>query len=116
MGDDSIVGVLDCSGFEITSPPPPRVRPGQRFTIAGRATTRDRTDYELVGVRLWPASGNTTHSDFQTVEMAGSGDFRVDFEVRSGREGQYSVDVFLFQCGAPPQYPRCSLSVLTVAN
>ena len=107
-------GATDCRGFEFTSAPPMRVRSGQRFTIAGRVTARDRADYEQALFRLLSSDADAQKTELAYTAVSHSGSFSVDVEVRAGREGQYSVEGFLFWQGAPPQSSRCRLSVLTV--
>lgn len=107
-------GARDCGGVTFTTAPPTRVRAGQRFTIAGRITATDRRDFTQVLFRFWPSDGDDAKVERATAEASRSGEFRVDVEIRSGREGQYALDGFLFWEGAPAQWPRCSLSVVNV--
>lgn len=107
-------GARDCGGVTFTTAPPTRVRAGQRFTIAGRITATDRSDFTRVLFRFWPSDGAAEKVERAFADASRSGDFRVDVEIRSGREGQYSLDGFLFWEGAPSQWPRCSLSVVNV--
>ncbi|MFN7976800.1 MAG: hypothetical protein U0P30_01605 [Vicinamibacterales bacterium] len=107
-------GALDCGGFEFTTAPPTRVKAGQRFTVAGRITATDRTDFSQVMFRFWPSDGDQTKVERSSASAARSGDFRVDVEIRAGREGQYTVEGFLFWPDAPSQWSRCRLSVMSV--
>lgn len=108
-------GARDCGGITFTTAPPTRVRTGQRFTIAGRITATDRSDFTQVMFRFWPSDGDASRVERASAEASRSGEFRVDVELRSGREGQYALDGFLFWQDAPAQWPRCSLSVVNVA-
>ncbi|MBP7775598.1 MAG: hypothetical protein KA371_00540 [Acidobacteria bacterium] len=108
------LGARDCRGFEFATPPPTRVRAGERFTIAGRVTARDRTDFSRVMFRFWPSDDVSERAERAYADASRSGEFRVDVEIRPGREGQYSVEGFLFWPDASPQYSRCRLSVVTV--
>lgn len=107
-------GPLDCGGFEFTTAPPTRVKAGQRFTVAGRITATDRTDFSQVMFRFWPSDGDQNKVERASTSAARSGDFRVDVEIRAGREGQYTVEGFLFWPEAPSQWSRCRLSVMSV--
>lgn len=109
-------GAVDCRGFEFTTPPPTRVRAGQRFTVAGRVTARDRSDFYQALFRFWPADDDRAKEELAYAAVSRSGQFSVDVEIRPGREGQYAFDGFLFWEGAAPQAPRCQLSVLTVTR
>ena len=112
--EPSRLGPLDCRGFEFTTPPPTRVRAGQRFTVAGRVTARDRSDFVQALFRFWPSDDASEKVERAYTDVSRSGEFRVDVEVRPGREGQYSVEGFLFWPDAPSQSSRCRLSVLNV--
>jgi hypothetical protein len=108
-------GAADCRGFEFTSPPRARARAGERLTVAGRVTARDRTDFNQILVRLWPGSGDESRSIREFAEIGRSSSFSVQLEVREGWEGPYSVQLFLFWPNAGSQYPRCNLSPLVVS-
>ncbi|MCC6988284.1 MAG: hypothetical protein IT181_04765 [Acidobacteria bacterium] len=107
-------GALDCRGFEFTTPPPTRVRAGQRFTIAGRVAARDRSDFSQAMFRFWPSDDVSDRAERAYTDVSRSGLFSVDVEIRPGREGQYTVEGFLFWPDAAPQYSRCRLSVVNV--
>jgi hypothetical protein len=113
--DPAAFGGTDCRGFEFTEPPRARVRAGERFRVAGRVTARDRTDFSQVLVRLWSSTGDDAQSVREFAEVSRAGEFRVDLEVRVGREGQYQVQLFLFWQNSGAQHPRCSLSPLIVS-
>jgi hypothetical protein len=113
--DPAAFGATDCRGFEFTEPPRARVRAGERFRVAGRVTARDRTDFNEVLVRLWSSTGEEALAVREFAEVSRGGEFRVDLEVREGREGQYLVQLFLFWPNAGSQGPRCSLSPLVVS-
>ena len=108
------IGPLDCRGFEFTTAPPTRVRAGQRFTIAGRVTARDRSDFSQTLFRFWPSDDATDRAERVYAEVSRSGSFSADVEIRAGREGQYAFEGFLFWPGAPAQHSRCRLSVVNV--
>lgn len=112
--EPSAFGPFDCRGFEFTTAPPTRVRAGQRFTIAGRVTARDRTDFSVAMFRFLPSDDVSDKVERASTDVSRGGEFRADVEIRSGREGQYTVEGFLFWPEAPPQYSRCRLSVLNV--
>jgi hypothetical protein len=107
-------GATDCVGFEFTTPPPTRVKAGQRFTIAGRLIARDRSDFSSVLFRFWPSDDAADKVERADAEASRSGEFRTEVEIRPGREGRYAVEAFAFWPGAAPQLPRCRLSVLSV--
>lgn len=107
-------GALDCRGFEFTTPPPTRVRAGQRFTVAGRVVARDRSDFSQAMFRFWPSDDASDRAERAYTEVSRSGLFSVDVEIRQGREGQYTVEGFLFWPDAAPQHSRCRLSVVNV--
>jgi hypothetical protein len=113
--DPATFGATDCRGVEFTQPPRARVRAGERFTVAGRVTARDRTDFHQIMIRLWPSTGEDARVVREYREIARSSSFSVDLEVREGREGQYMVEVFLFWPNAGGQHARCSLSPLVVS-
>ncbi len=108
------IGALDCRGFEFTTAPPARVRAGQRFTIAGRVTARDRSDFSQTLFRFWPSDDASDRAERAYADVSRSGSFSVDVEIRAGREGQYTFESFLFWPGAPAQHSRCRLSVVNV--
>jgi len=108
-------GASDCQAVEFSTPPRARVRVGERFTVAGRVLARDRSDFRQILVRLWPADGDDSRAERAYGPLSASGAFSLDFELRDGREGEYSVQTFLFWPDAPPQYPRCMLSPLVVS-
>lgn len=107
-------GPLDCRGFEFTTAPPTRVRAGERFTVAGRITARDRSDFSQVMFRFWPSDDVSERAERAYAEASRAGEFRTEVEIRPGREGQYTVEGFLFWPDAAPQYSRCRLSVVNV--
>jgi len=112
--DPAAFGALDCRGFEFTAAPPTRVRTGQRFTVAGRVTARDRSDFSQALFRFWPADDVADKVERASAEISRSGEFRVDVEFRTGREGQYTLEGFLFWPDGPAQFSRCRLSVVNV--
>jgi hypothetical protein len=114
QGEPDRFGPLDCRGFEFTSPPPARVRAGQRFTIAGRVVARDRTDFSQAMFRFWPSDDVSDRAERAYTEVSRAGLFSVDVEIRPGRDGQYAFEGFLFWPDAAPQYSRCRLSVVNV--
>jgi hypothetical protein len=113
--DPPAFGPTDCRGFEFTQAPRARVRADERFRIAGRVTARDRNDFDEVMVRLWPSTNDSALVIRESGEVSRSGTFSVDLEVRSGREGLYSVEMFLFWLNAGSQYARCDLSPVVVS-
>jgi len=113
--DPSTLGPTDCLAVEFSTPPRARVRVGERFTVTGRVTARDRRDFSQVLIRLWPSTGEESRAERAYGRVSGSGAFSVDFELRDGREGEYSVQPFLFWPDAAPQYPRCILSPVIVS-
>jgi hypothetical protein len=113
--DPPAFGPTDCRGFEFTQAPRARVRADERFRIAGRVTARDRNDFDEVMVRLWPSTNDSALVIRESGEVSRSGTFSVDLEVRSGREGLYSVEMFLFWPNAGSQYARCDLSPVVVS-
>jgi hypothetical protein len=114
--DPAALGATDCRGVEFTTPPRARLRTGERFRVAGRVTARDRTDFHQILIRLWPSTDEEARAEREYGDVSRSGSFSVDLEVREGREGQFSVQVFLFWPGAAAQYPRCNLSPLIVSQ
>lgn len=114
--DPAAFGPTDCRGFEFTAPPRARVRAGERFRVEGRVTARDRTDFNEVLIRLWPSNDDQVRVIRESAEVSRSGSFRVDLEVREGREGEYEVELFLFWPNSGSQYPRCDLSPLIVSS
>ena len=113
--DPPAFGATDCRGFEFTQAPRARVRADERFRVEGRVTARDRSDFNQVLIRLWPSTDDSAVVVREFGEVGRSSTFSVDLEVRSGREGQYQVELFLFWPNAGSQYPRCSLSPLVVS-
>lgn len=113
--DPPLFGTSDCRDFTFTQPPRARLRAGERFTVTGQVTARDRNDFHQVLVRLWPGNGDSSRAVLEYREIGRSGGFSTDLEVREGREGQYLVDLFLFWPSAGPQSARCTLSPLTVS-
>jgi hypothetical protein len=109
-------GPLDCRGLEFSSAPPTRVRGGQRFTVAGQVTARDRSDFSQLLIRFWPSDDVSDKVERVFTAVGRSGQFSVDVELRAGREGQYTVEAFLFWPEAPSQHPRCRLSTLNVGS
>jgi len=113
--DPPAFGPTDCRGFEFTQPPRARVRAGERFTVEGRVTARDRSDFNGILVRLWPSTGESAHVEREWADVSRSGSFRVELEVREGHDGQFVVQLFLFWPNAEPQHSRCTLSPLIVS-
>lgn len=75
---------------------------------------RDRSDFSQAMFRFWPSDDASDHAERAYAEVSRSGLFSVDVEIRTGREGQYTVEGFLFWPDAAPQYSRCRLSVVNV--
>lgn len=113
--DPLTFGPTDCRAVDFGTPPRARVRVGERFRVDGRVTARDRRDFHQVLIRIWPSTGDESRAERAHSGISGSGAFSVEFELRDGREGEYSVQTFLFWPDAPPQYPRCTLSPLIVS-
>jgi hypothetical protein len=113
--DPAAFGATDCRGVEFTRAPRARVQVGERFTVAGRVTARDRSDFHQILIRLWPSTGDEARAEREYGDISRSGSFSVDLEVREGREGQYAVETFLFWPDAAPQYARCILSPVIVS-
>jgi hypothetical protein len=90
------------------------VRVGERFTVAGRVTARDRNDFNEALLRFWPGTGEESRAIRVSGEISRSGSFSIDVELRDGQQGLYSADVFLFWPGAGSQSPRCVLSPTVV--
>lgn len=114
QGEPDRFGALDCRGFEFTTAPPTRIRAGQRFTIAGRVVARDRSDFSQAMFRFWPSDDASDRAERTYTEVSRAGLFSVDVEIRPGREGQYTMEGFLFWPDAGTQYSRCRLSVVNV--
>lgn len=80
----------------------------------GRVVARDRSDFSQAMFRFWPSDDAGDRAERACTDVSRSGSFSVDVEIRQGREGQHSVEGFLFWPDAAPQYSRCRLSVVNV--
>ncbi|HTM30399.1 MAG TPA: hypothetical protein VL263_03815 [Vicinamibacterales bacterium] len=112
--DPAAFGTTDCRGIELTQAPRARVRVAERFTVAGRVTARDRSDFDEVLLRFWPGTGEESRAVRVFRDVSRSGTFNIDVEMRDGQDGFYSAELFLFWPGAGSQYARCTLSPMVV--
>jgi hypothetical protein len=114
--DPARFGATDCRGIEFVQPPRARVRVGERFTVEGRVTARDRTDFSQLLLRFWPSTDEEPRVERVSGSISGSSSFRIDVELRDGQQGLYSVELFLFWPGSGAQSPRCRITPMVVSS
>ena len=105
----------DCPAVEFSRPVASYRQVGQRFSISGRITATDRTDFNQLAIRFWPYGGDTAKKLMEYADVSASGEFSMEFEFRDSQAGQYLMEVFLFWSGASAQYARCTLTPVSVA-
>jgi len=85
---------------------------GQPVTISGRVTATDQSEFSVIQFGFWKIDATTPVRFPATV--ARNGDFTITVRFSDGDKGQYSLSTYLYWPNSGSQYPRTSLSTITV--
>jgi hypothetical protein len=103
-------GVAEWRGVTFASPVPTHFRVGD-VTLNGRVTATESVDFDDIALVLSKADGSKLRFDG---DIRRSGDFAVTLRFRDQDRGQYSMSVNLFWPNSGPQFPRTTLSTITI--
>jgi hypothetical protein len=106
------LGALDWRGVSFSGPVRTRFSVGETVTLKGRVTATDAVDFQTVGVGFYQADTPGTVIFYGEVKR--SGDFSVEVRFNDSQRGRYAMGVFLYWPNSGSQYPRSSMSTITV--
>jgi hypothetical protein len=109
---NTALGALDWRDVSFAGPVRTRLSVGETVTLTGRVTATDAVDFNQIGVGFYKADGSPTAMFYGEVKR--SRDFSVDVRFNDSQRGQYGMAVYLFWQGSGTQYPRSSVSTITV--
>jgi len=110
--DTPMFGASDWRGVTFGAPVPSRFAANQTVTITGHVTAPDRSDFSSIDLAFFTVN-STTSVDFRGT-VSRSGDFSVPVRFTDAQRGAYQLSLYLFWPGSGSQYPRSSLSTVTV--
>lgn len=110
--DTPVFGPSDWRGVTFAAPVPSRFTINQTVNVSGRVTASDRSDFSQIALNFWMVNSTTPVRFSGTVSR--SGDFSVPVRFTDSQRGAYYMAVYLFWPGSGSQYPRSSLSTVTV--
>ncbi len=101
-------------GVQLDAPVPARIAVGETVTIAGAVTTTERDDF-TIACAAWNRYGaDEAGGIFECDSIAGDR-FSVSHTFTGRDAGHHTLRIFLFFPGSDPQFPRASISGITVA-
>ena len=110
--DTPMFGPSDWRGVTFATPIPSRLTINQTVLVSGHITAPDRADFSQIGLGFWLVNTTTPVNFSSTISR--SGDFSVPIRFTDSQRGAYQLSVYLFWPGSGSQYPRSSLSTITV--
>jgi hypothetical protein len=110
--DTPMFGRKDWRGVTFESTVPSRFSIDQTVVIRGHVTASDRSDFNQIGLGFWKVNAETPVNFFGTINRAG--DFAVSVRFTDSKRGAYQLSVYLYWPSAGRQYPRSSVSTITV--
>ena len=110
--DTPMFGPSDWRGVTFATPIPSRLTINQTVLVSGHITAPDRADFSQIGLGFWLVNATTPVNFSSTISR--SGDFSVPIRFTDSQRGAYQLSVYLFWPGSGSQYPRSSLSTITV--
>jgi len=110
--DTPMFGASDWRGVTLGAPLPSRLTTNQTVTATGHVTASDRSDFSSMAFGFWMVNA-TTPVNFPGA-ISRSGDFSVPIRFTDSQRGTYQLSVYLFWPGSGSQFPRSSLSTVTV--
>ena len=102
-------------GVRLDGPVPASIAAGETTTIAGTVTATDRDDFTSACVR-WSRYGTSPDDRIFECERISGNRFSVPYTFSDTDAGHYALQVFLFFPDAGPQYPRSSISGISVVG
>jgi len=102
----------DWRGVRFGAAVPGRFTTNQTVTLAGHVTASDRSDFSSIALGFWTVNAATPVNFSGTISR--SGDFTVPVRFTDTQRGTYQLSVYLFWPGSGSQFPRSSLSTITV--
>ncbi|HEY7286407.1 MAG TPA: hypothetical protein VH497_13240 [Vicinamibacterales bacterium] len=110
--DTPSFGGTSVRGITFSSPIPTRFAVGEQVTLAGHVTAADRSDFDQLMLGFWQVGASTPTRFTSTVSRAG--DFAVTIRFSDSDRGRYTLAAYLFWPNSGSQYPRGSLSTISV--
>jgi hypothetical protein len=110
--DTPMFGPSDWRGVTFSTQLPSRMTANQTINVSGHVTASDRTDFSQVILGFWKVNAADS-VDFNTT-VSRSGDFSVPIRFSDSQRGAYYLSIYLFWPGSGSQYPRASVSTVTV--
>lgn len=105
-------GTSDWRGVTFDTPIPSRIAVGQTVTLTGRVVATDRRDFNALTLGFWSINASAAINFSSAVSS--SGGYSVTIRFTDAQKGQYYLSDYLFWPGSGSQYPRASLSTITV--
>ena len=105
-------GGSDWRGVTFDSSVPSRVAVGQTVTLTGRVIASDRTDFNNLTLGFWPL--NSTSPINFGASVSSSGGFTLTIRFTDAQKGAYNLSNYLFWPNSGSQYPRATVSTITV--
>ena len=100
---------------QLDAPVPARIAAGESITIAGAVTTTERDDF-TVACAAWNRHGaGNDDGIFECATIAGNR-FSIPYRFTDGDAGRHTLQIFLFFPNSGSQFPRSSVSGITVAG
>jgi len=106
------IGAAAWRDVTFSAPVSSRFREGERTTLTGRVTAADAVDFSQISVLFYKVDGSNPIRFNGSVSR--SRDFTVSVQFTEAQRGQYYMAAFLFWPKSAAQFPRSSVSTITV--
>ena len=110
--DTPVFGRSDWRGVTFGGAFPSRFVTNQQVTVTGHVTASDRSDFSQIALSFFTVN-SATSVDFRGT-VSRSGDFTVPIRFTDAQRGAYMLAVYLFWPGSGSQYPRGTVSTISV--
>lgn len=110
--DNPVFGGSNIRGVAFDSPIPTRFAVGDTATFTGHVAADDRTDFNQLALSFWQIDSTAPIAFWSTVSR--SGDFSVTVRFADSNRGRYMLSAYLFWPNSGSQYPRGTLSTISV--
>ena len=110
--DTPVFGPSDWRGVTFDAPFPSRFAINETVVVKGRITASDRTDFNQIALGFWKVNATTPVNFYTTVSRGGN--FTIPVRFTDSQRGAYQLSVYLYWPGSGGQYPRGSVSTISV--
>jgi hypothetical protein len=91
-----------------------RYRVGDRLRLSGRVNAPDRSDIDVIIIRLWKSGGTTSDAIRMQARVSSASTFIAETSLDSSHRGTFLMEVFLFWPGSGAQPSRTTLSPIVI--